>query len=318
MGQYAVRRLLLIPVTLLLMSAVVFWVCSILPGDIALIKLSQGGQVVPDPQKLAELRSNLGLSDPLPVRYATWLKDALQLRLGDSLWTGRAVTEHLREWFPVSVELAFLAWLVSLVVGVPLGTISAVYRGGLIDQIARFSSVVGVTLPTFWSSILVLIALSMLFNWSPPIRYVTLIAHPLDNLQIVFWPAIILGFYSAGFTARVTRSSILEVNRLDYVRTALAKGLNERTVLLRHVMPNALGPVITMSGNQIGHLLGGTVIVETIFNMPGLGRGLINALQQRDFVLVQDVILMTALMVLVINLVVDIAVSWMDPRIRFN
>jgi peptide/nickel transport system permease protein len=320
MGEYAIRRVLLFIPTLLLATGLVFTLFWIVPGDPALTILAggEGDSGTVSPEQLQQLRQALGLDRPLYVQYGSWLWSALQGKLGTSLWYKTPVWDQLKDRFLVSMELAVMAILLAFVVAVPLGITSAVKQDTGFDYLSRVFCVIGVALPTFWLGILIVYALASFFQWLPPLGYATLWDDPFTNLQQLIFPALTLAFADLAFTARVTRSSMLEVLREDYMRTARAKGLREILVIGRHALKNALLPVVTVSGYQFGRLLGGVIIVESIFVVPGMGTLLIDSIIHRDFIVIQAVVLLIAAVVLILNLVIDLLYGVLDPRIRYQ
>ncbi|MCH8281028.1 MAG: ABC transporter permease [Chloroflexi bacterium] len=319
MKQYAVRRILLFVPTLLLATLIVFVLFFIVPGDAAMMILTgeEGAGAVTDAD-IAKLRHELGLDRPLHVQYSSWVWGILHGDLGESIWYRVPVIDELKEKFAVTLQLSVMAIIMAMVVAVPLGIISAVKQDSLPDYISRTFSLIGIALPTFWLALLMIYALAYGFNWLPPLGYATLWEDPLLNLTQLIFPALALAFHDLAFTSRVTRSSMLEVLREDYVRTARSKGLREFAVIGRHALKNAILPVVTVSGYQFARLLGGVIIIETIFVVPGLGAFLIESIQHRDFVVLQAVIVLTAAVVLTLNLVIDLGYGILDPRIRYS
>jgi peptide/nickel transport system permease protein len=320
MGEYAIRRVLLFIPTLLVATVLVFTLFWIVPGDPALTILAGGegdsGTVVPE--QLQQLRQALGLDRPIYVQYASWLWSVLRGDLGTSLWYKTRVWDQLKDRFVVTMELAVMAILLAFCAAVPLGITSAVKQDTGFDYMSRVFSTIGVALPTFWLGILVVYALATFFQWLPPLGYAMVWEDPFTNLQQLVFPALTLAFHDLAFTARVTRSSMLEVMREDYMRTARAKGLMEILVVGRHALKNALLPVVTVSGYQFGRLLGGVIIVESIFVVPGMGTLLIDSIVHRDFIVLQAIVLLIAAVVLVLNLVIDLLYGVLDPRIRYQ
>jgi len=316
--EYALRRTFLFIPTMLLATIFVFALFWVVPGDAALTILTGEDGAAVTKADVAKLRHELGLDRPLYVQYGNWLWDVLRGDLGKSLWYKIPVIDELKDKFVVTLELAVMAILMAFVAAVPLGVISAVKQDTGVDYVSRIFALIGIALPTFWLGILIVYALAYFFNWLPPLGYATLWDEPLKNLSQLVFPALALAFHDLAFTARVTRSSMLEVLREDYMRTARAKGLSEVVVLGRHALKNALLPVITISGYQFGRLLGGVIIIETIFVVPGLGRFLIDSIVHRDFVVIQGVILLVAAVVLTLNLIIDLAYGVLDPRIRYQ
>ena len=320
MIQYIVRRLLLFIPTMILATVMVFALFWVVPGDAAMMILTgeegEGGRV--NTEDLEQLRKELGLDRPIHVQYGEWVFNLLKGDLGTSIWYRIPVMDELKDRFLVSMELAVMAILMAFVAAVPLGVISAVKQDTKVDYVSRIFVLIGIAMPTFWIGILMVYGLAYFFNWLPPLGYASLWEDPLTNLQQLVFPALALAFHDLAFTARVTRSSMLEVMREDYVRTARSKGLRERTVIGRHTLKNALLPVITVSGYQFGRLLGGVIIIESIFVVPGVGSFLIDSIIHRDFVVLQGVVLLTAAVVLFLNLVIDLFYGVLDPRIRFQ
>jgi peptide/nickel transport system permease protein len=268
--------------------------------------------------ELDELRAKLGTDRPLYVQYGTWVWGMLQLDFGESLFFEEPVAHDLIEKFPITLQLAVMAMLIAVVLAVPLGVISALKQDSPADYAARVISIAGVALPNFWVGILIVYFLVLWFNWMPPLGYANLWEDPATNLQQFIFPALALGFFEMAFTARVTRSSMLEVYREDYTRTARGKGLAERVVVFRHALKNALLPVITISGFQFGRLLAGTVVIENIFMIPGVGMLLVDSVFHRDYTAVQAVVVVITVSVLVLNLVLDVIYGWLNPRIRYS
>ena len=319
MRRYFVRRLLLFVPTLILASMMVFTLMWIVPGDAAMMILTgegESGRV--KPEDLERLRHDLGLDRPFYIQYGDWLGNVVTGDLGDSIWYKIPVIDELKARFPVTLQLAVMAMLMATIAAVPLGILSAVTQDSWIDYGCRVFTLVGVALPFFWTGILMVYALAYFFGWLPPLGYATLWEDPLTNLQQLVFPALALAFYEMAFTARVTRSAMLEVMREDYIRTARSKGIRENRVIARHALKNAILPIITISGYQFGRLLGGVIIIEVIFVVPGMGTLLINSIVHRDFVMIQGMILMVAAVILALNLVIDLLYAMLDPRIRYQ
>jgi peptide/nickel transport system permease protein len=320
MGEYAIRRVLLFVPTLLVATVLVFMLFWIVPGDPALTILAGGegdsGSV--SQEQLQQLRQALGLDRPIYVQYGNWLWHVLRGDLGTSLWYKTPVWDQLKDRFLVTMELAVMAILLAFCVAVPLGVTSAVKQDTGFDYLSRVFSGIGIALPTFWLGILIVYALASFFQWLPPLGYATLWDDPLLNLQQLIFPALTLAFHDLAFTARVTRSSMLEVMREDYLRTARAKGMMEILVIGRHALKNALLPVVTISGYQFARLLGGVIIVESIFVVPGMGTLLIDSIVHRDFIVLQAIVLLIAAVVLSLNLMIDLLYGVLDPRIHYQ
>lgn len=321
MGNYAIKRLVLFIPTLFILTFIVFFMMWVLPGDPALFILSGGGDASNlrvSPEELAKLRSQLGLDRPFLVQYVDWLSDLVRGDFGNSIVHRSPVVEDIKLKLPVTVELAVLAMILAFLIAVPLGILSAISRNSWVDHGARMFTSTGLAIPSFWIGILFIYALSVWFNWLPPLDYANLWENPLRNLQQLLIPAVAIAFHDLAWTARLTRSSMLEVMREDYVRTARAKGLREVNVIGRHALKNALLVPLTSSGWQFGRLLGGTVVIETIFLVPGIGTYLLNSTLQRDFVAVQAVVVLVGVLILVLNLAIDLLYGVLDPRIRYQ
>ena len=319
MRAYIIRRLLLMIPTLLLVSILVFLLIRFIPGDVIdgmFASSYRGGSA----ETRAELERVLGLDVPAHVQYARWIGDmVLHGTLGKSL-LGSAITveEQILRRLPVTLELGLLAIAIGLVIALPVGIYSAIRRNTLADYAGRTVAVVGLATPNFWLGLLVIVFPAIWWNWTPPIRMIALSDDLLGNLGVFIIPSLILGTYFAAATMRMTRTMMLEVLRQDYVRTAWSKGLRERVVVVRHAIKNALIPVITLAGLQLPVLIGGSVIMENIFNLPGIGRLLLDALLDRDYPMVSGVNLVFAVGVVVINLVVDLLYAFLDPRVRYR
>jgi peptide/nickel transport system permease protein len=319
MQAYIAKRCLLFIPTLLMATLVAFLLLRVIPGDPALVKLAgETGDSSFTPAELHALRVKLGTDKPLYVQYGKWVWGMLRLDFGQSMFFEEPVVNDLAEKFPITLELTVLAMLIATVIAVPLGLISAIKQDTPADYIARVISIAGVALPNFWVGILIVYFLVLLFAWMPPLGYATLWGDPVTNLKQFFFPALALGFYQMAFTARVTRSSMLEVYREDYTRTARGKGLAERVVILRHALKNALLPVVTISGYQFGRLLAGTVVIENVFMIPGMGKLLVDSVFHRDYTEVQAIVMVITVTVLGLNLVLDVVYGWLNPRIRYR
>jgi peptide/nickel transport system permease protein len=320
MHQYVARRLLLFIPSLLGASILIFVLLRLVPGDIAEIIVYQAGaeSSAIQQQQVREIRTELGLDRPIAVQYLAWLGGALRGDFGHSYIQRRPVTEIVRERFPRSLELAFLTLVLAVVWAVPLGVISAVRQNTWADYAVRVVSISGLSLPIFFTGVLILWALVRFFRWLPPLEFVPFFEDPVENLKQLIWPAAAQAYYIAAPITRLTRSQMLEVVRQDYVRTARAKGLAERMVVVRHALKNAAIPVVTIAGLDIGTLLGGAVITETVFAWPGVGRLAIDSISARDFPVVQADVFFLALGFVGINLLVDVLYTWLDPRVRLG
>jgi peptide/nickel transport system permease protein len=315
---YLAKRLLLIVPTLLGVAAVVFLIMRVIPGDVSLLILGgdQTGRI--DPQQLAALRHQLGLDQPLTVQFATWLWGVLRLDFGTSLWTGQPVIEEVLIRLPLSLEVAILATIVSVLLAVPLGMLAAVRQDTWVDYVIRVVSIGGQAIPSFWVGILVILFLVIYFGWGPPLEFTPPWVDPWANFQQLVWPVVTIGYRYAAVTTRMTRSTVLEVLREDYIRTAWAKGLRERAVVIRHALKNAMLPVVTLVGTEFAFLIGGLVVTETVFTLNGVGRFVVDAVAHRDYPVVQALVFLIALAFVVVNLLIDLTYAWLDPRIRYH
>ena len=314
MSTYFLRRLLLVIPNLLLVTVMIFALVRFLPGDTLTVMLGEYGYG----GDLESLRQKLGISQPIHEQYLSWLGRAVRGDLGESLWTKRGAVEEMMHRIPVSLELGLLAMLVSLLISVPIGVLAAVRQDTWADYISRTAAIGFLSAPIFWLGIMVVVLPSVWFGWTPPLRFTPFTKDPLANLAQFAIPAFILGAHSTGTVLHMTRAMMLEVLRQDYVRTAWAKGLREQTVIYRHALKNAVIPVVTVIGLQIPTFIGGSVIIEQIFGLPGAGQFLVEVLGKRDYTMVQSLNLFFALIVLGSNLAVDISYGWLDPRIRYN
>ncbi|PYN37457.1 MAG: hypothetical protein DMD98_05400 [Candidatus Rokuibacteriota bacterium] len=319
-GRYLARRLLLFPPTLVGASILIFVLLRLVPGDIAEILVYQTGSEssVVQQKQIRQLRAELGLDRPVAVQYVDWLGKTLRGDFGQSYSQKRPVAAILKERVPRSLELALLTLLIAVLWAVPLGVVSAVRANTWIDYVVRVLSISGLSLPIFFTGVLTLYLLVRLFGWLPPLEFVSFTVSPVENLKQLIWPALAQAYYISAPITRLTRSQLLEVIRQDYVRTARAKGLGERAVVYRHALSNSLLPVVTFIGWWGGRLLGGIVIVEIIFSIPGMGSALAQAVSQRDYPTVQAMVFVMALIFLTLNLLVDLVYAWLDPRIKYG
>jgi peptide/nickel transport system permease protein len=316
--KYLLRRALFALGTLIGVSLIIFVVLRILPGDPLVAILGVEGHAKMAPADRAALMRDLGLSDSLPVQYARWMREIATGELGKSFFRGDTVSELILHRGPLSAEIAILALVISWLVGLPVGILSAVRPNGWADAVVRSLSVLFIAVPGFWLGLLIVLALLFWFGYKAPIIIVQLWEDPWQNFQLIIGPAVVLGLAQGAYIARMARSCLLEVIREDYVRTARAKGTAERSVVMRHALPNALLPVITISGVLLGFVLGGSVAVEQAFGVPGLGRALVVAIVERDIVVVQNLVLLYAGIFVLVNVLVDMSYAWLDPRIRYQ
>ena len=316
MYKYVIRRLLLAIPVLLLSSLIVFGLMRVMPGDALIALMGESGNV--GERELQKLRKDLGLDRPYHEQYLIWVWQMITFNPGDSIFTNEPIPVALKKAIPVTVELATLAIILGLVIAIPVGVLSATRQDKPSDYAGRVVAVTGLSVPDFWLATLVITFAAIWFHWIPPIGYVSIWESPWRNLQQFLLPAAVLGYRLASATMRMTRSTVLEVLREDYVRTAWAKGLAGRIVVYKHALKNALIPVVTIVGGQLGVLLAGTVIVETIFALPGMGRLTVEAILFRDYPVVQTNVMLVAGTLVTLNLLVDLSYAWLDPRIRYR
>ena len=319
MQQYIIKRLLLFIPTVFLLTALAFGLMSIIPGDAAEAYLAgPTGQGRFNEEEVLKLQRKLGTDRPVLVQYGSWLWGLMRGDLGTGLFYRTEIVVEIKPRFPVTMEVAFLSIIFSVSLAVPLGILSAIKQDTIIDYAARIFTFAGISVPVFVIGLGLVYVLSSQFNWLPPLIYKDPWEDPLQNIQQVIWPSITIGITWMSFIARVTRSAMLEVLREDYIRTARSKGLSESRVLYLHALKNAILPVITVSGWTFGILLGGSVIVEKIFVLPGVGVFLLESIENRDLVAVQGVLLLFGLMVVTVNLIVDLTYAWFNPTIRYG
>ena len=314
MKNYIIRRLLqLIPV-LLGISIAIFAILRLIPGGFASGMLG----IDATPELIAQVNARYGLDQPVVTQYLRWIGGVVRGDFGISLRSGAAILPEILTRFKVTAELAILAAIISWCIALPLGILAAVKRNRLADRVVRVVALLGVSVPGFALAILVILILSLGFNYFPPLRYVGLFEDPLKNMEIMLLPAALLGSSMAGSVMRMTRSSVLEVLRQDFIKTVRAKGASERVAIFKHALRNALIPIITLVGMQIGGLLGGAVVIEQIFSLPGLGQMTLTGINNRDYPVVQGCVLFIALIYVLVNLVVDVLYAYVDPRISYD
>jgi peptide/nickel transport system permease protein len=314
--RYVVVRLYSMGLTLLGLTVLVFLMLRLIPGTV--VEQMIGADAVVSAAMVEQLKAFFGLDQPWYVQYGRWLGGLLQGDLGTSWRTGKPVLTLIAERLPVTIELTLMAVGFALVLGIAAGVVSAVRRDGAVDNVTRVGALLGLSVPVFWQGTMLILFLSIYLRWMPPVVWVDFMQDPVRNLTIMLLPAVCLGTASAANIARTTRACMLDVLNSEYVRTAAAKGLVPRLVVLKHALTNALIPIVTVAGLQIGILLGGTVVVEEVFTLPGVGRLVLWSIYQRDYPLTQSTILFVAVMFMAINLVVDLLYAYLDPRIRYS
>jgi len=303
--------------TLFGVALIVFILMRLMPGDIVQMRMGGEGSSVSN-EAIEKERTRLGLNKPMHEQFITWMAGILQLDFGKSMWTGRAITTEIAVRFPASLQIAVMSTVLATLLAIPLGTISALKQDTWIDYFVRTISILGIATPSFWLGILMVLFLLMMFQWSPPINYVLPWDNFKENMAIVIWPALATGYRYSSVAMRMTRSTVLEVMREDYIRTARAKGLIEKLVINRHALTNAMLPVITVIGLEFAFLMGGLVVTEQVFNLNGIGRLFVHAVGQKDYTLVQALVLLVSFIFIFTNFCLDILYAWLDPRIHYN
>jgi peptide/nickel transport system permease protein len=322
MYRYLVRRLLLAVPTLLGAAALVFLLMRVIPGDICVVRLGSGGSAF-NARSVALCHAELGLDRPLLLQFAEFIWGFARLDFGMSMWSGKPVADEIAARLPISLEIAVLATIVAVAIAIPLGTLSALKQNSKIDLVVRTVAVAGIATPSFWLGILAILAVLDVTNlisgqpWMPPIEYVSFWQDPLRNLSMAILPALTVGYRYSAVTMRMTRSAMLEVLREDYIRTARAKGLIDKIIINRHALKNALLPVVTLIGIEFAFLIGGLVVTEQVFNLNGIGRLFVLAVQNQDYTLTQALVMLVVAIFVLTNLAVDLFYAWLDPRIRF-
>lgn len=316
MWKYIVKRFLLMIPTLLGVAAIIFLLLRVIPGDVVEAKFMSGeGQGVSNEVMAAE-RAKLGLDKPVWHQFALWAWGLLHLDLGISMWTGAPITEEIKLRFALSLQLALMATVVATLLAIPLGIVAALKQDTWVDYSVRIFSIAGLAIPSFWLGILMILGFLIIFKWLPPMVYTPFWVDPWQNLAQLAWPALAVGYRYSAVATRMTRSSMLEVLREDYIRTARAKGLWLKLILVRHALKNAMLPVVTVIGLEFAFLLGGLVVTEQVFNLNGLGLLFVQAIARRDYTLTQALVLLVASVFILVNFFMDVMYAWLDPRIR--
>jgi peptide/nickel transport system permease protein len=319
MRKYLAQRLLIAIPTIFGVTLLIFIAMRVLPGDpLSAISGEGGGTYVLSQEQLQAARKSLGLDRPYVVQYLDWVRDILRGDLGKSFWRGEPIREVILRRAPITGQIALMAIVLSWVIGLPVGLIGALWRNSWTDYAFRLVVTLFMAIPSFWVGLMIVLSLVLTLTWRPPLTIVYFWDEPVRNLQMTAGPALALGIALAAMMARITRSSVLEVLGEDYVRTARAKGLRERIVVWRHALVNAMLPILTVTGTALGALLGGSVAVERAFGVPGLGLALVFAVAERDWMLIQNLVLLYGVIFIFVNLVVDVSYGWFDPRIRYQ
>ena len=317
MWKYLVKRFLLMFPTLLGVALLTFVLIRVIPGDVVELRYAgDRGSVSQD--VLEKERARFGLDQPLWRQFATWVIGVARLDFGESMWTGAPIWQEIRLRFALSLQVAIMATLVAVVLAIPLGVLAALKQDSWIDYAVRIFSIAGLATPSFWLGIVFILLLLVVFHWLPPMIYTPFWVSPWENLKQLIWPALAVGYRYSAVATRMTRSAMLEVLREDYIRTARAKGLVQRLILARHALKNAMLPVLTVVALEFAFLIGGLVVTETVFNLPGVARYLVDAIQFRDYPIVQNLAMLIAVVVVLANLAVDLLYTWLDPRIKYG
>ena len=323
MYKYIVKRILLMIPTLIGAAVLVFFLLRLIPGDICELRLAGTG-LYADPAEIELCRNNLGLNDHILVQFADFVMGFLIFDLGDSMWTGKPITFEIGLRFQLSLQVAFMATFVAVIISIPLGVISAVKQDTWIDYVVRSFSILGIAIPSFWLGIMIILGLLIFTQhwlgepWMPPIEYVSPLEDLGGNLAQLIWPAVATGYRYSAVATRMTRSALLEVLREDYIRTARAKGLLEKIIINRHALKNSLLPVVTVIGIEFAFLMGGLVVTEQVFNLNGLGKLFVESVLNNDYSLTQALVMIVVGVFVFTNLVVDLFYAWLDPRIRYS
>jgi len=319
MRAFLIRRLMQAFVVVILLTILIFLMMRLLPGDPVLLYVSMDEfNEVTTKEELAALRHKFGLDRPLYVQYADWISGVVRGDLGDSIFLNVSVTEEMGKALPKTMFLGGLAWVLAVFIGIPFGIIAAIRRGRWIDTIVTVTGNLGITAPIFWIGIMLIHLFSVTLGWLPVHGYTSVFSDPVLGIKKIVMPVFCLALFPMAGTSRQTRSAMLEVIRQDYIRTAWAKGLGEFTITMRHALKNGVIPIITLAGMQIRGIIGGSVLIESVFNIPGMGRLAVEGLQNKDYAIVQGVILMIAIFTTGLNLIVDISYGYIDPRIRHS
>ncbi len=317
MHRYVIRRLLLMIPTLLGVAVLIFVLMRVVPGDIVELRYTADGGHVSE-TVLAKERARLGLDKPIWLQFADWTAGLLRGDFGTSMWTGRPIAYEIGIRFQVSLQVAIMATLLAVALSIPLGTLAALKQDTWVDYAVRIFSIAGLSMPSFWLGILMILSLLIVFRWLPPMATVPIWEDPWANLSQLVWPALAVGYRYSAVATRMTRATVLEVLREDYVRTARAKGLREKVIVVRHAMRNALLPVVTIIGLEFAFLIGGLVVTEQVFNLNGLGKLFVESITRRDYTMTQGLVLLVAATYIFVNLAVDLLYAWLDPRIRYR
>jgi len=318
MTTYIVKRLLMMIPTLLGVAILIFFLLRVVPGDVVEAKFMTGQNAFQSQELMNLERKKLGLDKPLWQQFTTWMSGLARLDFGLSMWTGSPITEEIKLRFALSLQLAVMASLIATAMAIPLGILAAIKQDTWIDYAVRVFSIAGLAIPSFWLGIVMILLMLIVFKWLPPLVYTPFWVSPWENMAQLIWPALAVGYRYSAVSTRMMRSAMLEVLREDYIRTARAKGLWLKLILVRHALKNAMLPVLTVLGLEFAFLMGGLVVTEQVFNLNGLGMLFVDAISHRDYTLTQALVLIVAVVSILANFVVDIGYAWLDPRIRYG
>jgi len=317
MGHYILKRLLLMIPTLFGVAVLVFFMLRVAPGDIVELKYAGSGAFAPK-EALDRERAQLGLDKPLFEQFFVWIAGILRFDFGNSMWTGRPITEEILIRLELSVQLALMATCVAILIAIPSGTLAALKQDTWVDYLVRIFSIGGLAIPSFWLGIVIILVFLILFKWMPPLTFTSFWTDPRANLAQLIWPALAVGYRYSAMATRMTRSSVLDVLREDYVRTARAKGLWEGAVVVKHALRNALLPIVTVIGLEFAFLIGGLVVTEQVFNLNGIGMLFVESITHRDYTMTQALVLLVSFAFIFINFLIDLLYAWLDPRIHYQ
>ncbi|HBK80116.1 MAG TPA: peptide ABC transporter permease [Nitrospinae bacterium] len=323
MYKYIIKRILLMIPTLLGAAVLIFFLLRLIPGDVCVVRMAGSGVYV-DPEAIKICQHELGIDQPVYVQFFDFVWGFMHFDLGKSMWTERPIAHEIGLRFQLSLQVAIMATVTATIIAIPLGTISAINQDTWIDYIVRTFSIAGIAMPSFWLGIIIILGLLIITNkitgtpWMPPIVYTPFWVNPMENMSQLIWPALATGYRYAAVATRMTRSTLLEVLREDYVRTARAKGLLEKLIINRHALKNALLPVTTVIGLEFAFLMGGLVVTEQVFNLNGLGKLLVESVLNSDYTMTQALVMLVAVVFILTNFVIDILYAWLDPRIRYS
>ena len=317
MRQYVIKRLLLMIPTLFGVALLVFFLLRVAPGDIVELKYAGSGTFAPK-EALDRERKQLGLDKPLAQQFVNWIAGVARFDFGNSMWTGQPITQEIKIRLELSLQLAVMATVVAMLLAIPLGTLAALKQDTWVDYVVRIFSIGGLAMPSFWLGIVIILAFLILFKWMPPLTFTSFLTDPRANLAQLIWPALAVGYRYSAMATRMTRSSVLEVLREDYVRTARAKGLWERAVVVKHALSNALLPIVTVIGLEFAFLIGGLVVTEQVFNLNGIGMLFVESITHRDYTMTQALVLLVSFVFIFMNFLIDLLYAWLDPRIHYR